>query len=235
MPNHIQLTDNPAGEAMDKDGFAPLTPFPDCDTASVVPNTQPAPSMLSPKLHMDFLTWNFVTLHDTGGVPHNLKEQSVDQLNNIALTSALILTIEATVVFELREVLQDTSEWLGFAMGLISMCALVIQITSLGHAIFHLAMISEFGSLDELACWMDSIGSLQTLPAMLLMVGIWLTVVSFILFLFAIYPVTKACIITAAATAFFGLGHVAVAKVLQSYYDAVDKVSKGWRISKKID
>jgi hypothetical protein len=115
------------------------------------------------------------------------------------------------------------------------MCALVIQITSLGHAIFHLAMISEFGSLDELACWMDAIGSLQTLPAMLLMVGIWLTVISFILFLFAIYPVTKACIITAAATAFFGLGHVAVAKVLQSYYDAVDKVSKGWRISKKID
>ena len=112
-------------------------------------------------------------------------------------------------------------------MGLVGAAAAVIQVTSLGHAVFHLAMISEFGSLDEMACWIETMGSLQSLPAQLLMGGIWMTVLFFILFFFAIFPFVKAVIIAGVCFSIFGLGHIAIARVLQAYYVAVYKVSKG--------
>jgi hypothetical protein len=118
-------------------------------------------------------------------------------------------------------------------MGIVGTVSTMTQLTSLGHAIFHLAMISEFGSLDEMVYWLDSLGSLQALPAQLFMLGLWMTALSYVLYLFAIFPIVKAGIITACAVATFGLGHLAISRVLQEYYNAVHEVSNGWRLSKR--
>jgi hypothetical protein len=55
----------------------PLTPFPGEERAFLVPDTNPPPSMFSPSLHLDFMTFGFQMIHDKAdSIPSNLKGYS---------------------------------------------------------------------------------------------------------------------------------------------------------------
>jgi hypothetical protein len=119
------------------------------------------------------------------------------------------------------------------ALGILFIVATTIQLSSLVHAIFYLTMISEFGSLDEMVCWLDSLGSRQALPAQLFILGLIVSIMSVLPLMFAIFPSDKAGIIITCSTVTFGIGHISVLRALQDYYDAVHKVSNGWRLSQR--
>ena len=174
---------------------------------------------------MKFLSFDFCNLDY---VPENLKDVTESGLNQVALVAALLMTIQAPLIMDLVET--PDSNAMKIPSVAIALASFLLLIISLCFSVFMVAMMESFQSLDEVALWLKLIGWRATLPHSLFMGGLWLCVMTMLLYLllkvgalFALYAGSGVLLI-------YLILHAQLATALKMVYMSREKVRKGWRI-----
>jgi hypothetical protein len=224
------------GRKQSANSRAPLTPFPG-EVADCLPDPGTPPFFLSPTVQKSILDFSFTQLDDKSGrTSDRIKEQMTSQLTNLGVTAALLLSIEASFIFAIRDgslfESPDDRPRLQLCFGTIVAAAVVMLTTAVAHAVYMLLMVSEFGCVDEIACWLQKIGRMQTLPARLFMAGLLLFMASCALSMVAIFPAASDYgTILVVVLVVHAICHSMLSKITASFYEAIHEVNQGWRVS----
>jgi hypothetical protein len=195
------------------------------------PSECPKPlSLFNPWFHMEFLTFKFTTINDDPEhAQSNLKEIMDSQLTQTAVVAALICSMMTALLFELNASIGDNSNiFVEISKG-FCVFSIFLFVMSVFHAIFHMIIMSEFNSFDELVWWVNHSRWKTTIPMRLFMGGTWCSLMSYSLYIIGTnLPYYGPCLIGGGILvyAFF---HALLAEMLQSFYMAKYHVSRGWR------
>ena len=195
-------------------------------------------SLFSPTLHLQFLSFKFVD-H-----AKNLEESAVDLkgklesgLTQIAVISALIMSVEVDFMFTLEKKLLNTEERtaLQIAFAAIVFLSFAMLTLSVSWAVFYMLMINAFTSGDELALWVKLSGWSLTIPHRLFMAGMFTGLATLCIHLLHIATIEIASGICGGMLVMFIILYFPVTYPLKCLYDAKEAVARGWRIGDKHD
>jgi hypothetical protein len=110
-------------------------------------------------------------------------------------------------VENVREMDIPNAQSIAFALAMTTAVSTTFLLICACHAVFFSLMINEFGSLDELTCFVKRLGTLQTLPSRMFMMGLWTIAASFLLYSFAVLGLFEFGILCAGVMGIFFGSH----------------------------